>query len=86
MRGLPFSVRESDICQFFRGMGYITGSVKLGRYHDGKLTGEACILFESPEHARNAQATLNKQYIGSRYVDLFVVTAEFHKFFGEQHR
>ena len=85
LRGLPFSATENDIYHFFRGCGYIADSAKIGRYPEGKPTGEGCILFESQELAYNAQASLNKHYIGNRYVDLFVVYPDFHKSFGEHH-
>ena len=60
------------------------GSVKIGRLPDGKLTGEACVLFPSVEQARDAQRSLNKEYLGSRYVDLFVVSTDFHSGFLDQ--
>ena len=45
---------------------------------NGKLTGEACVLFDQADDARNACTQKNKQYLGQRYVELFLVTAEEH--------
>ena len=54
MRGLPYSVQNEDICKFFGSFGVIDESVKIGKMGDGKLTGEAIVLFKSPEDATAA--------------------------------
>lgn len=48
MKGLPYSVTLENILSFFQGHNIITDSVKIGKMGDGRLTGEACILFQSP--------------------------------------
>lgn len=47
MKGLPFSVTRDEILSFFQGTNMIEDSVKIGVYPDGRLTGEACVLFHS---------------------------------------
>ena len=49
MKGLPYSVKKEDVVKFFHGHGLIEDSVKIGVMSDGKLTGEACVLFENAE-------------------------------------
>ena len=49
LKGLPYSVTKEDIVKFFHGLGMLEDSVKIGVMADGKLTGEACVLFETPE-------------------------------------
>jgi RNA recognition motif-containing protein len=71
MRGLPYSVTEDDIIQFFHGFGLIEDSIRIGKMPTGKLTGEACVLFETTEDAKLAYQDRYKQYIGSRFIELF---------------
>lgn len=47
MKGLPFSVTRQDIFNFFAGCNLIEDSVKIGAMPDGRLTGEAAVLFAS---------------------------------------
>ena len=47
MKGLPFSVTREEILTFFQGTNMLEDSVKIGQYPDGRLTGEACVLFNS---------------------------------------
>ena len=49
LKGLPYSVTKEDILKFFHGLGLVEDSVKIGVMSDGKLTGEASCLFETPE-------------------------------------
>lgn len=59
MRGIPYSVTTDDIFKFFGGYGIIEGSVRIGKMPDGKLTGEATVLFATNELAQKAQLSLN---------------------------
>ena len=64
MRGLPYSVNEGEIVNFFHGLGLIEDSVRIGKMQNGKLTGEACVLFDQAEDARTALNQKQKQYLG----------------------
>jgi len=46
MRGLPYTVSNDGISKFFSDFGMIEDSVKIGKMEDGKLTGEAIVLFK----------------------------------------
>src|SRR5207302_767640 len=65
MRGLPFSCNEQDVVQFFSG--YQLNAVQLGRLPNGKLTGDALVLFGSEMEATHALHTKHKSHIGSRF-------------------
>ncbi len=43
---------------------------------DGRLTGEAFITFASAEDARTAQRTKDRAPLGTRYIEVFLSTAE----------
>ena len=49
MKGLPYSVTREDILSFFQGSNIIEDSVNIGKMSDGRLTGEAVVLFHSVE-------------------------------------
>ena len=83
MRGIPYSTIAEDIVKFFDGCDLVEGSVKIGKMHDGKLTGEACALFPSNELAKKAHLALNQQYLGKRWVELFVISDSEHANFLE---
>jgi len=59
IKGLPYSVQRDDILAFFSDYGMIQDSLKIGVMSDGRLTGEACVLFETSEECQNAQAKLD---------------------------
>ena len=71
LRGLPYLVTKDDIIQFFHGFGLIEDSVKIGKMANEKLTGKACVLFENTEDAKMAYNDRYKQYIGTRFIELF---------------
>ena len=54
MKGLPFSVQRQDIVNFFTGHGFVDNSIKIGVMADGRLTGEAVIMFNSADDCQNA--------------------------------
>lgn len=45
MKGLPYSVTNDDIHQFFHGFGMVEDSIKIAKYPDGKITGEGVVNF-----------------------------------------
>lgn len=76
LRGLPFSVKKSDIIKFFGAdYGLTDEKVRIGYRSDGKTTGEAYVEFTSSEEAKNAMCKDNMM-IGSRYIELFPSTQD----------
>mmetsp|Transcript_8716 Transcript_8716/g.28688 ORF Transcript_8716/g.28688 Transcript_8716/m.28688 type:complete len:294 (-) Transcript_8716:182-1063(-) len=72
LRGLPFRISPEEIMQFFQGYQFVPGSLTLGQDNLGRPSGEGWIIFVSAEEAERAQRERNREYIGSRYIELSV--------------
>jgi hypothetical protein len=70
MRGLPYSATEGGIAEFFGGLRMTAGGVSIGRDANGRPSGEAHVEFCTESDAQAAMS-LNRQRIGSRYIELF---------------
>lgn len=75
LRGLPYSVKKSEIVKFFKDFNLTEDKVHIGYRHDGKATGEAYVEFSSAEEAKRAMCRDNK-LIGTRYIELFPSTPD----------
>ncbi|KAK6127588.1 hypothetical protein DH2020_038678 [Rehmannia glutinosa] len=75
LRGLPYSVRKSEIVKFFGDFDVLEDKVQIACRPDGKATGEAYVEFGSAEEAKKAMCK-DKMMIGSRYVELFPSTPD----------
>lgn len=71
MRGLPFSVSENDIRDFFQPLSPISVTLTVGR--DGRPSGECECDFGSHSQAVEAMK-YDKRFIGSRYVEIFLLS------------
>ncbi|CEM21922.1 unnamed protein product [Vitrella brassicaformis CCMP3155] len=74
MRGLPWSATYLDIIQFFQRFNVKAEDVVIGTTLDGRPSGEAWVQFDSESTAEQARMELNKQTMGSRYIELFPST------------
>ena len=82
LRGLPYSVTNGDIEDFFSDAEIIRGGVHIIRNQQGKLTGEAYVEFCSDNDKRIALRKHNNR-IGSRYIELFHASdEEFERYIG----
>jgi heterogeneous nuclear ribonucleoprotein F/H len=72
MRGLPFRASVEEIQQFFKGYGYVAGSLHLGTDSRGRPSGEGWITFKSVDEAGRCVKERNRQYLGSRYLELSI--------------
>ncbi|PAA59838.1 hypothetical protein BOX15_Mlig028543g1, partial [Macrostomum lignano] len=72
MRGLPFESTASDVVKFFDDCSISRGQqgVHLTQDHLGRPSGEAYVVFETPDDAAAAMRH-DKQHMGRRYVELF---------------
>lgn len=75
MRGLPYSVKKSEIVKFFGDYNVPEDKINIASRSDGKPTGEAYVEFASAEEAKKAMCK-DKMLIGSRYVELFPSTQD----------
>jgi len=71
MRGLPFEIKREDVHFFFGDYKIFTESIKIGRNHENKKTGEAALLFHSEEECKRAFREKQGQNIGHRWIELF---------------
>lgn len=84
MIGLPYSVVNDDIDQFFFGYGMVEDSIKIGKYSNGKTTGEAVVMFQSSEDCALAYNEKYKKYIGNRFIELFTIPEQEYQYFCNQ--
>lgn len=72
MRGLPFKATEADIMAFFEQseVHVQEGGVHICKGHDGRVTGEAYVGFDSEEDARRGLQR-HRDKMGSRYIEIF---------------
>jgi len=74
IRGLPYQTRFDEVSKFFQDYKYIDKSIVFGVGFDGRNNGFGAILMETPQEATSAANELNEQYIGSRFVELSVIS------------
>jgi len=70
MRGLPFSASVREIRDFFGDFRLAENRDIIIDMNQGRPTGYALVFFENEQEAERAKNSLNKQYLGNRYVDL----------------
>eukprot|EP00960_Hanusia_phi_P036499 752347-Hanusia_phi.AAC.3 len=70
IRGLPFSVREEDIREFFSGLLIRPHGIFFTSPRDGRPSGEAFVIFESDEEGEKALG-FDRKHMGTRYVEVF---------------
>jgi len=83
IRGLPYQTRYEEISDFFGDFQYIERSVILGLNNEGRKNGFGAILFESEDEAQSAATGMDGQHVGSRYVDLSVISYGDYKRFNK---
>ena len=83
IRGLPYQTRYEEISDFFGDYQYIERSVILGLNNEGRKNGFGAILFENEDEAQSAAKGMDGQHVGSRYVDLSVISYGDYKRFNK---
>ena len=73
MRGLPFRVSPEEVLSFFAGFEIAADTLRLGSDAHGRPSGEGWLSFGSEEEAARAARERNRQYLGSRYIELTLV-------------
>lgn len=68
LRGLPWRVETSQIEEFFEGFAWVRDSIKIGELEGGRRTGQASVLFETPQEACRAIEEKEGEYVGPRFV------------------
>lgn len=73
MKGFPYSSNISHITEFLQGFHFLPDSIILVQNEEGKSSGEAFVAFVDSNEASKAISKKNRDYIGTRYVDLIQV-------------
>lgn len=76
LRGLPYTVCHDDIVSFFQDYDFDVNSVKIGENAYGKRTGEAVLVFKTPEEAERAKREKQGANIGPRYIEIFPLASQ----------
>ncbi|EKU21728.1 rna binding protein, partial [Nannochloropsis gaditana CCMP526] len=74
MRGLPFQTTVPDVATWFGSYRVAPHGVFITMGADGRPTGEAYVIFETPEDAVAAREALNKQTMNNRWIDLYLAS------------
>lgn len=79
LRGLPYSAREPEVLEFFRGIRLAADDIQFQYDSDGKFTGECYLRLHNDMDFREAMSYHLGQ-MGSRYIEIFESNgAEFEK-------
>ncbi|XP_071958690.1 epithelial splicing regulatory protein 1-like [Antedon mediterranea] len=88
MRGLPFTATAKEVVDFFGPQIPVAGGedgILFVKQRNGKVTGDAFVLFSSEEIAGKA-LDKHKDYLGSRYIEIFrSTTAEVQQVLSRLH-
>lgn len=72
VRGLPYRSSPAEILAFFLGYQYLPDSLQIGLDSMGRPSGEAWLTFVTPQEAMRAICDLNRQFLGTRYLELSI--------------
>ena len=75
LRGIPRDASENDVKEFFADFNVEDDDIKV-EMRQGMKTGFALVKLNSEEDVQRAREELNKQYIGSRYIDVMIPRLE----------
>lgn len=72
LRGLPFRASVEDVLKFFTSFPELSsGNIYFKRHPDGRPSGEAFVVFESPEEAQRA-CQKDRETFGDKFGDRYV--------------
>lgn len=76
LRGVPFSVKEQQICEFMTPLKPV--AIRIGKNESGNRTGYVYVDLHSKEEVQKALKK-NKDYIGGRYIEVFSIDSTGNK-------
>jgi hypothetical protein len=82
LRGLPFTSAEQDVLAFFAQHDIVDRiadgpkAVNILTRSNGRPSGQAIVQMREPADAELAHSVLHGQWMGSRYIEVFLLTAE----------
>mmetsp|Transcript_413 Transcript_413/g.268 ORF Transcript_413/g.268 Transcript_413/m.268 type:complete len:90 (+) Transcript_413:178-447(+) len=72
MKGLPYNTKALEIREFYLGYKILPESIKFGKNQLNQKTGHATLLFESEIEAKKAFVEKQGQYIGHRWILIYL--------------
>ena len=70
LRGLPYSAREPEVMEFFRGIRLAADDIQFQYDGDGKFTGECYVRVHNDMDFKEAMS-YNLSQMGNRYIEIF---------------
>ena len=70
IHGMPFQATREEVYEFFADYKVVPDTLIWGLADDGRKSGLGSLIFETEEDAQKAAEEKDKQYIGSRFVNL----------------
>ena len=83
IHGLPFQATREEIYEFFADYKFVPDTLIFGLADDGRKSGLGSLIFENEEEAAKAAEEKDKQYIGSRFVNLRPISYGRYKSFNK---
>jgi|UniRef100_A0A6T2BNL8 RNA recognition motif-containing protein len=74
MRGLPWEATKHDVKAFFNGFNVSESDIFMVTRKGGRASGEAFVRFDDEREAQRARYLKDKESMGMRYIELFLVT------------
>eukprot|EP00192_Tetraselmis_astigmatica_P019345 CAMPEP_0117697254 /NCGR_PEP_ID=MMETSP0804-20121206/29124_1 /TAXON_ID=1074897 /ORGANISM="Tetraselmis astigmatica, Strain CCMP880" /LENGTH=202 /DNA_ID=CAMNT_0005511479 /DNA_START=72 /DNA_END=677 /DNA_ORIENTATION=- len=81
MKGLPFKVVKDEVLEFFQDFKVQESGVLMRKHPDGRPTGEAYVVFETPEQANLATSKDREVFSrkhGERFVRVYATSESDH--------
>ena len=75
LRGIPRDASQNDVKEFFADFNVEDDDIII-EMRSGMKTGWALVKLNSEDDVQRARDELNKQYIGSRYIDVMIPRLE----------
>ena len=83
IKGIAYRATDEEVAEFFKDFKLKEDSLQWGEGEDGRKNGFACVCFEDEDEATRAKETLDRGYIGARWVFLNRMTYGKYKTFME---
>ena len=83
IHGMPFQATREEVYEFFADYKVVPDTLIFGLADDGRKSGLGTLIFETEEDAQKAAEEKDKQYIGSRFVNLSAINYGRYKRFNK---
>ena len=84
IKGIAYRATDEEVAEFFKDFKMKEDSLQWGQGEDGRKNGFACVCFENEDEAQRAKETLDRGYIGARWVFLNMMSYGKYKTFMDE--